>query len=93
MNQEIFKKAYNEINNFTDKLGEVVYDAINEEDNSSYEMARYIIRTFKDCKTEREFDIADQIVTAICGWNFETLLERINERDTDEDFEWESCEK
>lgn len=93
MNKETFKQAYDEIYNFREKLGEVVYDAINEEDNYPRDMAKYIIDTFHSCQTEREFNIADEMLTAICGWNFETLVERIRQRDADPDFYWESCDK
>ena len=93
MNKEIFEQAYNNIYNFTDKFGEVMYDEINSDDNFTGIMATYVMRAFQDCQTEREFDIADKMLTAICGWNFESLVERIKEKDADPDFYWESCEK
>lgn len=90
MNKEILNKAYTEIDNFRDKLGEVFFDAVMEEDNTTYEMAKSIIAVFDSCETEEQFKIADGMLTAICGWKFETLVSQINERD-EAGYTWKSC--
>lgn len=91
MNKEILNKAYAEIENFRDKLGENFYDAIQEDDNSTYEMAKGIISIFSSqCNTKNEFEIADAMLIAICGYSFETLVERIKKLDA-EGYVWESC--
>lgn len=91
MNKEILNKAYAEIENFRDKLGENFYDAIQEDDNSTYEMAKGIISVFSgQCNTKNEFEIADAMLIAICGYSFETLVERIKKLDA-EGYVWESC--
>lgn len=91
INKETLNSAYTEISNFRDKLGETFFDAVMEEDNSSYEMAKSIISTFDSCTTEKEFDVANQMLIAVCGYSFETLVERIKERDL-QGFVWESCD-
>lgn len=90
MNKEAINTAYAEIGNFRDKLGETFFDAVMEDDNTTYEMTRGIIGTFGNCQTDREFEIADQMLSGICGYNFESLVERIKERDAS-GYAWESC--
>lgn len=89
VNKEVINKATAEIENFRDKLGEIVLDAIMEDDNSSLDMARGILRTFATCNTQREFEIANDMLTGICGYSFETLVERIRELDREHHC-WES---
>ena len=93
MNKETFEQERKKIYNFREKLGEVMYDAINEWDNFPRDMAKYAIDAFLECETEREFQIANNMLTAICGWGIDTLIERIEEKDADPNFYWESCEK
>lgn len=90
MNAEMLDTAYAEIEDFRDKLGEMFYDEFMEADNSTYEIGKSIIATFVCCKTPEEFKVADSMLTAICGWSFETLVEKIKARDA-EDCAWESC--
>ena len=91
MNKEILSTAYTEIENFRDKFGEKVYDAIQEDGNSTYEMAKGIISVFSSqCNTKKDFEIADTMLMAICGYRFESLIERIKELDG-EGYQWESC--
>lgn len=89
VNKEVINKATAEIENFRDKLGEIVLDAIMEDDNSSLDMARGILRIFATCNTQREFEIANDMLTGICGYSFETLVERIRELDREHHC-WES---
>lgn len=91
MKKEIVDRAYLDIDNFKEKLGEVFYDAIQEEDNFTYDMAKGIISVFDNqCNTDREFEIADAMLVATCGYGIETLISRIKERDK-EGHCWESC--
>lgn len=91
MDKETLNIAYAEIENFRDKFGETFYDAIQEDDNTTYEMAKGIISVFSSqCNTKKEYEIADAMLMAICGYSFETLVKRIKERDQN-DFLWESC--
>lgn len=89
MNMESFKDACKEIDNFADKLGEIVYDEFVAEDNPTTEIGKYIIIVFKECETERDFWIAEQMLIAICGWGFDSLVNMIKKRDEDGYF-WES---
>lgn len=90
MNKEVLNSAYAEIDNFRDKLGEVFFDAVMEEDNSTYEMSKSIIATFSNCNSKKEFEAANSMLMAVCGYSFETLVQRIKERDR-KGFCWESC--
>lgn len=78
------------IDHFSDKFGEVFLDAFMEADNGCYEMAKGILNTFYECKTDRDFQIANHMLMGICGYTAETLLERIEKRES-EGFVWESC--
>lgn len=53
------------------------------------DVARGILRTFATCNTQREFEIANDMLTGICGYSFETLVERIRELDREHHC-WES---
>ena len=77
MNKEVLNAAYVEIPDFKNKLGENFFDAVMEEDNSSYEMAKGIVSVFSNCTTKRDFEVADDMLMAICGYSFESLVERI----------------
>lgn len=89
MYKDDLNAAYEEIENFRDKLGETFFDAF-QEDNTTYEMAKGIIRVFSEtCSTEKEFDVADAMLTAVCGYTLSSLLEKIRERDKN-DYPWVS---
>ena len=90
MNRCKLNEAFEEIHNFKDKLGENFFDAIMEDDNSTYEMAHGIISAFNNCETEREFEIANDMLTGCCGYGFEMLVDRIKEQDK-ENHQWMSC--
>jgi len=74
-------KAYIEIDNFRDKLGETFYDAFMEDDNTTYEMSKGIISVLENCNTEEEFKAANAMLTAVCGYGIDTLVGRVQERD------------
>lgn len=84
----IIANAEKEIENFEDKLGENFYDAFQEDDNLTIDMARGILHAFADCKTEREFQVANNMLTGACGYGIKTLIERIKELDEDPEHSW-----
>ncbi len=88
MDGKIIEKAYREIPNFIIKLGQIFYDAVQEDDNFTSDMAKSILQVFYKCETEKDFEIADGMLIAICGYSFETLLQKIKEKD-EEGFQWE----
>lgn len=61
---------------FTDELGSAVWDAANEPDNSTYDMAKAIKQVLYGCETARDFRIADGMLTAITGYSLESLIRR-----------------
>lgn len=81
MNKEILSSAYTDVDNFIDKLGETFFDAVMEDDNTTYEMAKSIIVTFNKCNSKKEFEVANNMLIAVCGYSFETLVERIKEQE------------
>lgn len=87
---KMLNDAYVRIENFRDKLGEVFVDAFMEDDNSSYEISKSVIAVFDNCKTDREFEVADHMLTAVCGYGIETLISKIEELDANGHV-WESC--
>ena len=90
MHKSELNKACEEINNFKNKFGETIFDAIMDDHNFTYDIADMVLETFYDCKTDRGFDIANSILLAISGHNLSMIVERIKKRDK-EDFVWESC--
>lgn len=84
MNKEILNGAYAEIDHFRDKLAEILVEEVMADDNLGIDMAKSVISTFMCCQTEREFVIANYMLAAVCGWSFETLVEKIKERDAEE---------
>lgn len=80
----------NNIDDIRDKLGGTIYDCI-EEDGSNFtcDMGRCILNTILNCDTQRELDIANNILMAISGYSLESILEKILERDK-EGYIWES---
>ena len=61
-------------------MGEVLYDAIQEDDNYTCDMAEGVINVINMCSTPEEFSIADAMLIAICGYSIETLVEEIKDR-------------
>lgn len=86
--EQLFNEAYEQIDDFADKLGEIIYDKMFDE-NPTTEIGKYVFLTLKECKTDRDFKIANDMLSAICGWNLDSLIEMIRERD-EEDYAWES---
>lgn len=69
--------AHNNIDEFSEALGNAIYEAFMEDDNYLHEIGRSVLWAFNSCKTESEVEIADRMLIAICGWGIETLLRRI----------------
>lgn len=65
------------IEEFDVKLGSAVYEAFMEPDNFFIDIGRSIVSTFNSCKTEREVELVDRMLAAICGYGIETLLNEI----------------
>lgn len=42
-------------------------------------------------KTEREFQVANNMLIGACGYSIQTLIERIKKLDEDPEHCWESC--
>lgn len=81
MNKEILNAACVQIDNFEEKLGQASFGAIMEQDNTTYEMAKSIITVFSNCNSQKEFEAANNMLIAISGYGFETLIEQIKEQD------------
>lgn len=81
-------EAYEEIDDFRDKLGEMFLDIFNEVDNNTLEMAKGIIAAFEKCETQRDYDIANTMLRGICGYGLDHIIEEIRKRDA-EGFVWE----
>ena len=58
-------------------LGNAIYEAFMEDDNYFHEIGKSVIGTFTDCENEKEFELADRMLAAVCGWKIESLLNRI----------------
>jgi hypothetical protein len=69
--------AYKEIEDFRSKLGETVNETFMEEDNYTYEISKSIISVFDKCETERDVEIADSMLIALCGYGIRTLIDKI----------------
>ncbi len=87
---EEIQNMISEMDYASDKLGETLYDAIEESDNFSYDMGKGIANIIMLCETGRDFSMVNDAVCAICGYGIATLLERIRAHDADPEFQWES---
>ena len=85
------QKRLDSIENNRDKLGEMIYDCIQEDTNFTTEIGKYVMQDIMDCKTERELEIVNNVLISITGYSIETLIEKINKRDM-EGYYWESIE-
>lgn len=80
MDKKELKRVASRTKDFIPKLGEVLYDAIQEDDNYTCDMAEGVINVINMCSTPEEFSIADAMLIAICGYSIETLVEEIKDR-------------
>lgn len=82
--KEMFDKMEGEIEDFRDRLGSVVLDAINEDDNSSWEIGRSLTRELRHASV-LQYDMADKVLIAVTGYSIESLLNKVKEeREEDE---------
>lgn len=82
----------NKLNNVEDirkKLGETIYDCIQEDNNFTSDMGKYALGVIMECATQRELDIANNMLIAITGYSIESILETIEKRERESYF-WES---
>lgn len=63
-----------------DDFGDLIWEHINDWDNSSTDMGKYTVLVFDECETEGEFKIANAMLTAITGYSIQTLLGELAER-------------
>lgn len=62
-----------------EELGNVIYEAFMEDDNLFCDIGGAVIYTFNVCETEKEKEIANRMLAAICGYRIETLLNRMED--------------
>lgn len=76
-----FKEIIRQFQSFDDyNLGYEIWAAIDEPDNYSYDMAKYAKLVLDGCMNEREFEVADEMFTAITGWSITTIIERMKKK-------------
>ena len=81
----------NEINNIeyaVDKLGETI-NSFFEDVGTLYEMGKGFYNAFMDCQTQRELDIVEDLLIAICGNDLNSVINEIKERDKS-GYAWDS---
>lgn len=84
---EIIYKSIINIPQFEDKLAENIFSAINKRDNDRKMVAKDVISVFLNCNTQSKFDVANNMLMSICGYDFRTLVEQIIESDNDDSYE------
>lgn len=60
-----------------DDLGCAIVDAFYEDDNYACDIGKGVINCFSNCQTEREYKIADEMLTAVCGYCIDSLASKI----------------
>ena len=89
ISKELINTAYAEIKDFRDKFGEMFYDFFMKDSNNTLEISKGIIAVLSTCKTKAELEVANDMIAAICGYNFCSIVNEIKKRDA-EDYAWES---
>ena len=84
---EIIYKSIIDIPQFEYKLAENIFSAINKRDNNRKMVAKDVISVFLNCNTQSKFDVANNMLMSICGYDFRTLVEQIIESDNDDSYE------
>lgn len=85
---EVIYKAIIDIPQFEDKLAESIFSAINKRDNNRKMVAKDVISVFLNCNTQSKFDVANNMLMSICGYDFRTLVEQIVKSDNADNYEW-----
>ena len=83
-------RRFENISSLANKLGEITYYAVLEEDNFPEKIGEAIASLVSSCELERDYDIINKVIVAICGYSIPTLLDRIVECDKDRDWEWDT---
>lgn len=77
------------IDNIRDKLGETIYDCIQEDGNFTTDIGKSVLNCILDCNSQNDLDRMDEMLTAISGYSLDSVLNRIAERD-ESGYIWES---
>ena len=75
------KTKIHEIEDIKEKLGETIYDCFEEDDNFTCEIGKSVLSVIENCKTKAEFDSANNMLMALCGYSFNSILNNIEMRD------------
>lgn len=59
-----------------DKIGEVVWESVNEMDNSFSDIGFYLKDVLNICKSDRDFQMVNNAVIAITGYSIESIVEK-----------------
>ena len=84
--KETFDRMEGEMDDFRDRLGSVILDAINEDDNSTWEIGRSLTRELRYASV-LQYDMADKVLIAVTGYSIESLLNKIKEEREEEENE------
>lgn len=75
----------NTVNEADYKVGETVAD---ETYSECYDLiGENLLFIFQNCETEKEYELANSVLEAICGEKIEKILEIVHERDKN-NYEW-----
>ncbi len=83
------KRASSDIDFFTEKFGEIIYDSSQEEEPSTYDLGYEVEKVLRNCETEKEVAIVNDMLIAFCGYGLKTLVDKIRTRDKTA-YAWES---
>lgn len=57
-----------------DRLGKVVFDALEHEDNSYRELGKSLVSVFLNCHSQDEFEFKNEGLCALTGYSFQDFL-------------------
>lgn len=72
---------YEEIDYLEEKVGETLFDFIMEEDNYTSDMGYALVSAIRLCVSDRDFQIANSVLSACCGYDFNSIIEEVKSRD------------
>lgn len=84
MEEEVLKLIQN-VPDAQEKIGEIFSDMVKEE--YTEDIGEGVLQVIAECKTDEEFFLVNKMLMATCGYFFETLVEKIQERD-DNSYDW-----
>lgn len=85
------REVQNEINSIgyaVDKLGQTIY-SFSEDVGTPYDMGKGFYNALMECQTQRELDIVEDLLIAVCGNNLTIVINKIKERDKS-GYAWDS---